>query len=64
MATQSTAVYDIMLKHRKRDYTQFVRKHRYRAWQGKSINSIIQIDDGLTEDGDTCRLHFTDTPGS
>lgn len=63
MATQTTALYDIMLKHRKQDYTQFIREHRYSGWMGKGVNAIIQVNDQLMNDGETVRLHFTDTLG-
>lgn len=60
MATQTTALYDIMQKHRKSDYRQYNAEHRYRGWMGTTPGAIIQRDTSLSEDGEKVRFHFTD----
>lgn len=63
MATQATALYDIMLKHQKKDFKQYNATHRYRKWMGLNTKSIIQRVRGLENDGEKVRLHFTDNLG-
>lgn len=63
MATQTTALYDIMLKHRKADYRQYNASHRYKGWMGKTPGAVIQRSDELSDNGEKVRLHFTDDLG-
>ena len=60
MATQTTALYDIMQKHQKADYRQYNASHRYRKWMGRNQAAIIQRVNGLETDGESVRIHFTD----